>query len=98
MVSTLNILTNLFPLWVVVCSALALLQRDWFTWFLPYITPGLAVIMLGMGITLTFDDFKRVLKAPRPIATGFGAQFLIMPFLGWAIAHSLDLQAIDPKF
>ena len=54
--------------------------------------------MLGMGVTLTFDDFKRVLKAPRPIATGCGAQFLIMPFLGWAIAHSLNLQAIKPEF
>ena len=53
-----------------------------------------AVIMLGMGVTLTFDDFKRVLKAPRPIATGCGAQFLIMPFLGCAIAHALNLQAI----
>ncbi len=51
-----------------------------------------------MGVTLTFDDFKRVLKAPRPIAPGCGAQFLIMPFLGWAIAHSLNLQTIKPEF
>ena len=94
----LNTFTNLFPFWVVICSSLALLEREWFAWFIPYITPGLAVIMLGMGVTLTFDDFKRVLKAPRPIATGCGAQFLIMPFLGWAIAHSLNLQAIKPEF
>jgi len=31
---------------------LALLERDWFVWFIPYITPGLAVIMLGMGVTI----------------------------------------------
>ena len=98
MARALNTLTNLFPFWVVACSTLALLERNWFSWFLPYITPGLAVIMLGMGVTLAFDDFKRVLKAPRPIATGCGAQFLIMPFLGWAIAHSLNLQAIKPEF
>jgi predicted Na+-dependent transporter len=38
-----------------------------------------------MGITLTFQDFKDVLKMPRPIAVGFFAQFSIMPFLGWGV-------------
>ena len=98
MTRTLNTMANLFPVWVIICSGLALLEQDWFTWFLPFITPGLAIIMLGMGITLTFDDFSRVLKTPKPIATGCGAQFLIMPFLGWVIAHSLNLQALKPEF
>ena len=53
---------------------------------------------IGLCITLTLDDFSRVLKTPKPIATGCGAQFLIMPFLGWAIAHSLNLQALKPEF
>jgi BASS family bile acid:Na+ symporter len=48
--------------------------------------------MLGMGITLSVDDFKRVLTMPRAIATGFFAQFLIMPFLGWSIARLLKLE------
>ena len=98
MTRILNSLANLFPVWVIICSGLALLEQDLFTWFLPFITPGLAVIMLGMGITLTFDDFNRVLKTPKPIATGCRAQFLIMPFLGWVIAHSLKLQALKPEF
>ena len=98
MTRALNTLTNLFPLWVVVFSVLALLQRDWFSWFLPLITPGLAIIMLGMGITLTFDDFRRVLQTPRPIALGVAAQFCLMPFLGWALAHGLALQNVNPGF
>jgi BASS family bile acid:Na+ symporter len=48
--------------------------------------------MLGMGLTLSVDDCKRVLKMPRAVAIGFAAQYLIMPFLGWSIAHLLKLE------
>ncbi len=89
----LAIATNLFPVWVLLGGALALVYPGWFTWFGgDFITWGLAVIMLGMGITLTVDDFKRVLKMPRAIGIGFGAHYLIMPFLGWSIAHVLKLE------
>ena len=88
----LNIFTNLFPLWVLAGGVLALFHPPLFTWFRgPAIVWGLAVIMLGMGITLSVDDFKGVLKMPRAVAAGFIAQYTIMPFLGWAIAHLLKL-------
>jgi BASS family bile acid:Na+ symporter len=84
--------TNLFPIWVLLGGVLALFEPRWFTWFgREFITWGLAVIMLGMGITLSVDDFKAVLKMPRAVAAGFAAQYLIMPFLGWAIAHLFRL-------
>ena len=89
----LNLLTNLFPVWVVAGGVLALIHPPWFTWFRgSAIVWGLAVIMLGMGITLSVDDFRRVLTMPRAIATGFFAQYLLMPFLGWSIAHLLKLE------
>ncbi|MBI2949243.1 MAG: bile acid:sodium symporter family protein [Verrucomicrobia bacterium] len=63
-----------------------------FTWFTGQaIVWGLAVIMLGMGITLSFDDFKGVLKMPRAIAVGYAAQYMIMPFIGWTVAHVTKL-------
>jgi len=89
----LHLLTNLFPLWVLLGGVWALFAPEAFTWFRgPAIVWGLAVIMLGMGMTLSVDDFKRVLAMPRAIATGFAAQFIIMPFLGWSIAHALKLE------
>ena len=91
MVRALNFLANIFPVWVLVCSGLALWNPSLFRWFEPYIVPGLGVIMLGMGITLSFGDFRKVLQTPKPIAVGFAGQFLIMPFLGWAIAHAMNL-------
>jgi BASS family bile acid:Na+ symporter len=91
--SLLAIATNLFPVWVVLGGVLALFYPGWFAWFSgEFITWGLAVIMLGMGITLTVEDFRAVLKTPRAVAAGFVAQYLIMPFLGWAVAHLLKLE------
>jgi BASS family bile acid:Na+ symporter len=83
----LNILTNLFPLWVLAGALLALWQPTLFTWFSgPLIPAGLGVIMLGMGLTLTVDDFRRIVKMPGRIFTGALLQYTIMPFLGWSMA------------
>src|SRR5947208_16580772 len=88
----LNVLTNLFPAWVVLAGVAALIHPPLFTWFdSDWITWGLAVIMLGMGITLSVEDFKAVMKMPRAVAAGYLAQYLIMPFLGWAVARELEL-------
>ena len=93
MIGLLNFATNIFPVWVVLGGVLALFHPEWFTWFRGNaIVWGLAVIMLGMGITLSVDDFRRVLKMPRTIAAGFVAQYLIMPLMGWSVAHLLKLE------
>ena len=93
MLRVLDWLTSLFPVWALLGGTLALFQPQWFTWFSgDFIVWGLAVIMLGMGITLSVDDFKRVLKMPKAIAAGFIAQYSFMPFLGWAIASALPLE------
>jgi BASS family bile acid:Na+ symporter len=87
-----DIATNAFPLWVIAAGAAALVHPPAFTWFSgPWIVWGLAVIMLGMGITLSLDDFRDVVRMPRAVAAGVAAQYLIMPFLGWALATALAL-------
>ena len=84
--------TNLFPVWVTLGGIAALIHPPLFTWFRgPAIVWGLAVIMLGMGLTLSLDDFRKVLDMPRAVLAGFIAQYTIMPFLGWSVAHLLKL-------
>ncbi len=90
-----RLLTNLFPLWILICSGIALFKPGAFTWFLDYIVPGLGIIMLGMGMTLTVSDFKRVCTMPRCATIGVLCQFTIMPLCGWGIAHLLGLFEID---
>ncbi len=88
---SLSFFTNAFPIWVMLAGVLALFHPSWLTWFAPYIVPGLAVIMLGMGITLSVDDFRKVAKMPRAVAVGFTAHYMVMPFLGWAITKIVPL-------
>jgi Na+/H+ antiporter NhaD/arsenite permease-like protein len=39
-----------------------------------------------MGLTLTFEDFRRCMRNPWTVGVGFLAQYLIKPMLGFAIA------------
>jgi BASS family bile acid:Na+ symporter len=92
MVRLLERFTILFPVWVLLAGILALVHPPLFTWFAgPLIVWGLAVIMLAMGITLSVEDFRGVLRMPRAVAAGFAAQYSIMPFLGFAVARLLEL-------
>jgi len=89
----LDLAANAFPLWVLAACTLALVQPALFTWFRgDAIVVGLAVIMLGMGITLSVDDFARVATRPATVAAGFAAQFLIMPTAGWLVATVCQLE------
>ncbi len=86
-------LINAFPIWVLAAAIGALWHPPAFTWFSgPLIVGTLAAIMLGMGLTLTLDDFRRIVRMPKPVAFGFVAQFTIMPVLGWSIATLLKLE------
>ena len=81
----LRIGTFAFPVWVLLASLLALWRPEIFTWFRGnLITVGLGLIMLGMGLTLEVDDFRRVLRRPAPIGLGVVLQYLVMPLMaGW---------------
>ena len=72
-------LSEWFPLWIVLGCAWAWLQPAAWTWFEPWISRGLGVIMLGMGLTLRLSDFRAVMQQPKWIAIGVALQFLIMP-------------------
>ncbi len=81
-----------FPGWVFGCSLIALVRPEAFTWFGGRLIPvGLGLIMLGMGLTLEVEDFRRVLARPFPIGLGVIFQFLLMPLLGYALAAAFAL-------
>src|SRR5699024_9362414 len=45
----------------------------------------------GMGMTLTLEDFKHILKHPKSVIAGVVLQFSIMPLLAFALAKLLAL-------
>lgn len=89
-----NRIVNLFWLWTILGVVWAWVFPSHFTWFLgkipgtdiSLISSSLGLIMLGMGMTLSFNDFRDCFKMPRWIGIGVAGQFVIMPFLGWGIA------------
>lgn len=46
---------------------------------------SLAIIMLGMGLSLTPTDFKRVILHPRAAAIGFVNQIILLPLVGFLL-------------
>lgn len=86
--------TRLFPVWAIGFSLLALYQPDLFSNLKSLILPLLALVMFGMGLTLTLNDFIRVARMPGLIALGSGLQFILMPFLAWLISLLLGLDPL----
>lgn len=94
MAALLNRLTSLFPLWILLGASVALIKPEAFTWFSGRsITIGLGFIMLGMGLTMEVDDFRRVSKTPGPVLLGILLQYTIMPSAGWISAEIFQLPA-----
>ena len=104
MTRLLQTATNGFVFWVLGMTVWAWVMPEHIGWFLTtewelpvlgaqkgFVAPGLGVIMLGMGITLSFADFAAVAKQPKAVAVGVIAQFLIMPLLGYGIAKGFGL-------
>ncbi|GMH46346.1 hypothetical protein TrRE_jg8568, partial [Triparma retinervis] len=80
--STLSRLTSLFPFFVLLSALLGYTNPETLTWFSKrdqVITTALGGIMVGMGMTLTTEDFKRVALNPKTVLFGVLCQFLFMP-------------------
>ena len=56
--------------------------------FLPI---SLAIIMLGMGLSLVTDDFVRLFTYPKAVLVGLCNQLLFLPLIGFAIVVLFDL-------
>lgn len=87
-----NLFANLFPVWTVLFTALALRSPQSFAWFTTeYFTAALAALMLSMGITLTPDDFVQVAKTPAPTVMQFLLCYGMMPALAWGLGKAFRL-------
>ena len=51
---------------------------------------ALAFIMLGLGMSLTTQDFLRVLKTPKDFVVGFICQLILLPIVAFALIKLLN--------
>ncbi len=61
-------------------------------YFLPI---TLAIITLGMGLSLTERDFRNIFMQPKAVIIGLCCQMILLPVIAWLIVRSID---IDPVF
>ena len=57
--------------------------------FLPL---ALGIIMLGMGFSLTLQDFKRIFQYPKAVTIGLVNQILLLPIIAFALVKLFGLQ------
>jgi len=81
----------LFPVWVLIFSAYALIFPEPLVELKSSIVPLLMAVMLGMGMTLRWQDFVEVLQRKRAVALGVGIQFVVMPLTALGLAQALNL-------
>lgn len=47
---------------------------------------SLGIIMFGLGLGLTTEDFRRIARYPRAVLTGLGLQILVLPWAAFGLA------------
>lgn len=94
-------LTNNFALLTLLGVALAWFYPPSMTWMTdgsiriagqPLLSVALGLIMLAMGLTLNFEDYKRLTQLPKALVAGVALQFAVMPLAGFGIAWGLGLE------
>lgn len=56
---------------------------------------AIAIIMCGIGMTLSGGDFRRVAERPKPVLIGVLGHYVLLPLLGFAVAWLFPMQ---PEF
>lgn len=55
---------------------------------------ALAIIMFGLGLSLTTDDFRRVVRTPKAVAVALVLQILVLPAIAFALVVVFDLEPL----
>jgi BASS family bile acid:Na+ symporter len=83
--------TKLFALWVFLFVAVAYLAPEPFKPYARFIPWLLGFVMLGMGLTMSLNDFRLVFTRPKDVIAGVVLRYLIMPGVAFGVAKLLGL-------
>lgn len=87
-----KLISDYMGMLVLLTAVLAFLMPESLSHIRPtVINPLLGIIMFGMGLTLSLDDFRIVFSRPRDVIIGCLAQFTVMPLIAWILAQSFSL-------
>lgn len=81
----------LFPVTAIMVCVVAMVWPEPFAASRMAIVPLLGLVMFGMGMTLTPQDFLAVARRPQVMAVGLILQFMLMPLFAWVLGYVLQL-------
>jgi BASS family bile acid:Na+ symporter len=55
---------------------------------------ALGIIMLGLGLSLTLDDFRRVGRHPRAVVVALACQLVLLPLVCFGLVTAFDLDPL----
>lgn len=99
--AALRIITNNFAALTLLGAVLAWFVPGAFIWMTDGrfslagqspVNIALGLVMLAMGLTLTFEDYRSLAAMPKALVAGVALQFAIMPLSGYAVARGLALE------
>ncbi|GFH14523.1 sodium bile acid symporter family [Haematococcus lacustris] len=81
-------------IWVIGAAVGGFHRPELFNWFhTSQITNGLMFVMLGMGLTLTFEEIGAVFtRQPQLLALGMMLQYSVLPAVGYTISRYWGLE------
>jgi BASS family bile acid:Na+ symporter len=87
-----------YTIWIFAAVAASMFYPQYFTTVGSFklsilIVPLLQIIMFGMGSQMSLKDFTGVVRMPKSVVIGVGAQFLIMPFVAFFISRIFNFPA-----
>ena len=83
--------TDNLALLVLSAGVLGVMFPNSLAWIGAYVPQLLGVVMFGMGMTLTVEDFREVFRRPVEVLIGVVAQFTIMPLVAFALTKIFNL-------
>jgi len=84
--------TFLFPIGAILITLLSYFYPSFLSPHSELIVPLLGIVMLGMGMTLRFENFIEICKRPKLISIGLVLQFLFMPMIAYLVSIILGLE------
>ena len=87
-----NLVSKYMAIIVIAVAALALFVPSSVSFIkITYVNTLLGIVMFGMGLTLSPNDFKVVFSRPKDVIIGCIAQFTIMPLLAFLLTKVFNL-------
>lgn len=91
-IQTIISLTRMFPLWAILCAVLAYFLPGTFSPLKSYTSELLMFVMFTMGVTLSINDFKRVITRPKAVIVCTLLHYIVMPITALILAHVFTMR------